>query len=57
MKITVLGKAEYPSPIQRTVDDRARIPANIVRLPGAAAQERLLFELAGARAKLFFNPA
>ena len=57
MKITVLGKAEYPSPIQRTVDDRARMPVNIVRLPGAAAQERLLFELAGARAKLFFNPA
>jgi 6-phosphofructokinase 1 len=38
------------------VDDRARIPAQILRLPDAPPQEELLFELAGPRAKLFFDP-
>jgi len=38
------------------VDDRARIPAQIVRVPDVPAQEELLFELAGPRDKLFFDP-
>ncbi len=56
MNITVLGKARYPSPNRRTVNDQARIPAQIVRVPGAPPREQLLFELAGPRAKLFFDP-
>ena len=31
MKITVLGKPRYLSPIDRTIDDSARVPAHIVR--------------------------
>lgn len=56
MNISVLGEPRFPSPIRRTVDDRARIPAQIVRVPGALPQEELLFELAGPRDKLFFDP-
>ena len=56
MNVSVLGEPRFPSPIRRTVDERARIPANIVRVPGAPAQEELLFELAGPRPKLFFDP-
>jgi 6-phosphofructokinase 1 len=56
MNITVLGEARYPSPLQYAVDDQARIPARIVRIPGAPPQEGLLFELAGPRSRLFFDP-
>jgi 6-phosphofructokinase 1 len=56
MNVSTLGEARFVSPIRRTVDDRARIPANIIRVPGAPSPEELLFELAGPRAKLFFDP-
>jgi 6-phosphofructokinase 1 len=56
MNVSVLGEPRFASPLRRTVDDRARIPAQIVRVPGAPPQEELLFELAGPRAKLFFDP-
>jgi 6-phosphofructokinase 1 len=56
MNVSVRGEPRFPSPIRRTVDDRVRIPAQIVRVPGAAPQEELLFELAGPRDKLFFDP-
>jgi 6-phosphofructokinase 1 len=55
MKITTLGETRFPSPIRRTVSDDLFVPEQIVRgLP--ALQEELLFELAGPRAKLFFDP-
>jgi 6-phosphofructokinase 1 len=56
MNITVLGEARFPSPLARWVDDQARVPSRIVRLPGQLAGEEALFELAGPRAKLFFDP-
>ena len=56
MNISVLGPSRFTSPIRRTVNDQARIPAQIVRVPGAPLQEELLFELAGPRPKLFFDP-
>ena len=40
-----------------TVSDQARIPAVIVRDPAAPKRDEVLFELAGPRAKLFFDPA
>jgi hypothetical protein len=43
MNVSVLGKPRFPSPVRRTVDDRARIPAEIVRVPGALAQKEPLF--------------
>src|SRR5215472_4551177 len=57
MNITSLGEARFPSPVAHTVSERARIPAVIVRDPAAPRRDELLFELAGPRAKLFFEPA
>jgi 6-phosphofructokinase 1 len=56
MKITVLGKARYASPIGRPVSDKARVPMQIIRSSGKPVKDEHLFELAGPRAKLFFDP-
>ena len=56
MNVSVLGEPRFVSPLRRTVDDRARIPEQILRVPDAPPQEELLFELAEPRAKLFFDP-
>jgi 6-phosphofructokinase 1 len=56
MNITLLGEPRFPSPIQRTVSDDLRIPEVIVRDPQSPAPPELVFELAGPRAKLFFDP-
>jgi len=56
MNVSILGKPRFPSPIRRTVSDHARIPAEIVRVPDAPPAAELLFELAGPRDKLFFDP-
>src|SRR5258706_522698 len=56
MNITVLGEARYPSPIRRTVSDEARVPAQIIQGPGAPPRGDHLFELAGPRPNLFFDP-
>jgi 6-phosphofructokinase 1 len=57
MKIDVLGEPRFASPILRTVRDELRIPEQIIRDPEAPAEDGLLFELAGPRPKLFFDPA
>lgn len=56
MNITSLGKTKYPSPIKRTVDENVRVPEKILIYPNAHEKNELLFELAGPREKLFFNP-
>jgi 6-phosphofructokinase 1 len=56
MNLTLLGEPRFPSPIRRTVSDRLRLPEQIVRDPLAPPQSELLFELAGPREKLFFDP-
>jgi 6-phosphofructokinase 1 len=56
MKITVLGKPRFPSPVQRTVSDDLRVPEHIVRGTRSPTPAGTLFELAGPRAKLFFDP-
>ena len=57
MNVTVLGKPRFPSPIRRSVSDSRRVPEQIIRDPQASpAEEELLFELAGPRAQLFFDP-
>ena len=56
MPLNVLGEARFPSPIRRTVSDHARIPAQIVRMPDAPSEPELLFEIAGPRPTLFFDP-
>lgn len=56
MNVTSLGEARFPSPVRWAVDDRVRIPAQIEQRAGEPPPEPLLFELAGPRAKLFFDP-
>ena len=56
MKVTSLGEARFPSPIRHAVSDAARVPASFFRLLGTPAGDEPGFELAGPRAKLFFNP-
>src|SRR5215467_16061136 len=56
MNITVRGNPRYPSPLKRCVNDSERIPATIVQTVDARPEDGLLFELAGARKNLFFNP-
>ena len=56
MNITVLGEARFPSPIRRAVSDVVRVPEQILRDPQAPPAAELLFELAGPRAQLFFDP-
>ncbi|MBV4360379.1 ATP-dependent 6-phosphofructokinase [Pinibacter aurantiacus] len=57
MNITVLGETKFASPIGHSVSDDLRIPENIIIDPASPAKEELTFELAGPRAKLFFDPA
>jgi 6-phosphofructokinase 1 len=54
--ITLLGQARFASPIRHSVSDEARAPLHIVRTPGGTPPEELLFEMAGPREKLFFDP-
>src|SRR5215468_444484 len=56
MNITVLGAARHPSPLRRWVDDSEHVPATIVRTVDTRPADTGLFELAGARENLFFNP-
>jgi 6-phosphofructokinase 1 len=56
MNITVLGESRFPSPIQRPVSDDLRVPELIVQDTKAPPQTGLSFEVAGPRARLFFDP-
>jgi 6-phosphofructokinase 1 len=54
--ITQLGEAEYPSPVTVSAPDDVFVPAEI-QWPGSKTPDQLmLFEKAGARKKLFFDP-
>lgn len=54
-QIATLGERRYPSPLHRFVPEDLYVPEHVIRgLP--EPREQLLFELAGPRAKLFFDP-
>ena len=58
MAIPVLGEPRFRSPVRRTVPDDLLIPEQIVRDPRQPAPStQVLFELAGPRERLFFDPA
>jgi 6-phosphofructokinase 1 len=56
MNVTLLGEPRFPSPLQRTVSDDLRVPEQIVQNLPAPPTSNLLFEMAGPRARLFFDP-
>ena len=54
-QVTTLGEPLYPSPLHRFVSEDLFVPEHIIHgLP--APPEESLFELAGPRAQLFFDP-
>jgi 6-phosphofructokinase 1 len=55
--ITTLGEPKYHSHLNYSVDDRVRIPASIKFIPGEKNENELMFEPAGPRSMLFFNPS
>src|SRR5215467_5604321 len=57
MQVPVLGPAHHQSPLKRWMTDTARLPGTIVRTAEAGAAGDLLFELAGSRETLFFDPS
>ena len=56
MDITTLGEPRFASPQRHTVSDRARVSSSLIRDPDAPPTDELLFELAGPRDRLFFDP-
>ena len=57
MDVTNLGACRFPSPRRGFVSDEERLPEIIVRGPGQPAAPGILFELAGPRERLFFDPS
>lgn len=60
MDICTLGNATFPTPLKRTVSDTVRLPEHVLQdptNPGAVPKSSMLFELAGPREKLFFDPS
>ena len=57
MNITTLGEPRFPSPLPFHVSDRARALYNVVVNPDEPPGEDLLFEVAGPRERLFFDPS
>lgn len=57
MKITTLGEARFDSPLEHHVSDQARVLFNVIVDPDKPPKEELLFEVAGPREKLFFDPS
>ncbi len=55
-QITTLGEARYSSPLHRFVRDDLHVSERIIHAV-PTPREELAFELAGPRAKLFFNPS
>ena len=57
MTIPVLGDPRFPSPLRRSIPDGLTVPEQIVRGRPSPADGDVSFELAGPRARLYFNPA
>ncbi len=56
MRITTLGEARFASPQRRTINDQAHVSSQLIRDPDAPLVEERLFEIAGPRDRLFFDP-
>lgn len=56
MNITLLGDARFPSPLPYHVNDTLRALSNAVFDPEHPPADEFQFEVAGPRARLFFDP-
>jgi 6-phosphofructokinase 1 len=57
LSITLLGEAHYPTPLSFSVAENLLVPADLEWPAGTPPADLLLFEKAGPRGKLFFDPA
>jgi 6-phosphofructokinase 1 len=56
MEITSLGEARFDNPMSFHVDDAARVRYNVIVEPGDTPTDDFLFEVAGPRRRIFFDP-
>lgn len=56
MNISSLGEQRFKSPVKRTVNVNLRVPEHVVKDINAPEGPDLQFEIAGPRAKIFFDP-
>ena len=56
MNITHLGEARFTSPVKRNINDNCRVAEHIITDLNKSNSPGLLFELAGPREKLYFDP-
>ncbi|HLA41499.1 MAG TPA: ATP-dependent 6-phosphofructokinase, partial [Candidatus Glassbacteria bacterium] len=66
LDVATLGECRFVSPLRLSVEpgdgmpdytpEGARVPLNMVQVPGRDAGEALCFEKAGPRARVFFDP-
>ena len=56
MKITSLGECRFNSPKRHFVNDQFSVPEYILKKGKPPEEEGLLFELAGPREKIYFDP-
>jgi len=56
MPTTQLGEPRYPSPFKFSVPDDIFVPAELEWPAGIPPAELLMFEKAGPRPRLFFDP-
>ncbi len=54
--VTQLGECHFPSPLHRFVSDDLHVPADLHWSEGHPPPRTMLFEQAGPRARLFFDP-
>ncbi len=52
----LLGQPRFNSPVRHFVNDDLRLPENIIRGVNAPLEGELLFEIAGPREKIYFDP-
>jgi 6-phosphofructokinase 1 len=56
MNIPSLGEPVFPSPVARSINEDIRVPEHILQDPKMPEAYGLLFELAGPRSKIYFDP-
>jgi 6-phosphofructokinase 1 len=56
MNIPSLGEPVFQSPVRRSINEDIRVPEHILKDPKMPEANGLLFELAGPRSKIFFDP-
>lgn len=57
LKVSSLGKCRFPSPIRQTLNAESYVPEDVEWAHPTAPHSLRMLEIAGARRRIFFNPA